>query len=371
MSVEQTGPARYPDCVGAIQIAQTAWEFLPTGKVACVEAASLPDLLARHTLVDTVRPDEARQEIGRIFCPHFLSPGARHGEGFHAVHRSVRQGFYSLNLVGYGCEVEIDPGELSNFFLLQIPIAGSAEVRCGTETVQVRPGQSASLLSPTLATRMRWSDGCAKLIVLLERRAMEDRWEALAARRSGPVEFAIKIDTIGPVGGLLMNHVRLMAESAEAPGIPEPYRARLGDDLAMLLLMSLAHSQSALMDRSPPAGSHAVARAQDWIRANMDRSFSVAEVAQAAGISLRSLQDGIRRQKGVTLTKLIETIRLEAFRSALTDPRGQASVTDAALVAGLGHLGRAAIAYRKQYGEAPSETLRRRDPSASTTGKSG
>ena len=109
-----------------------------------MEAALLPDILARHTLVDTIRPDEARQEIGRIFCPHFLSPGTRHGEGFHAVHRSARQGFYSLNLVGYGCEVEIDPGELSNFFLLQIPLAGSADVRCGTQAVQVRPGQSAS-----------------------------------------------------------------------------------------------------------------------------------------------------------------------------------------------------------------------------------
>lgn len=328
-----------------------------------MEAALLPDLLARHTLVDTCHPDEARQEVGRIFCPHFLVPSNRHAEGFHAVHRSARLGFHSLNLVGYGCEVEIDPGELSNFFLLQIPIAGSADVRCGTETVQVRPGQSASLLSPTLATRMRWSDGCAKLIVLLERRAMEERWEALTGRRNGPVEFAIKVDTTGPTGSLLMNHVRLMAESAEAPAIPEPYRARLGDDLAMLLLMSFVHSQSALLDQpSPPAGSQAIARAQDWIRANMECAFSVAEVAEAAGIGLRSLQEGVRRQKGVTLTRLIETIRLEAFRTALTDPHGQASVTEAALIAGLSHLGRAAIAYRKQYGEAPSETLRRRGP---------
>ena len=119
-----------------------------------------PSLPLRHTLVDTRSPEEARQEIGRIFCPHFLSPSDRHAEGFHAVHRSARQSGYSLNFVSYGAEVEIDPGELASFFLLQIPVTGSAAVRCGTETAVASAGRIASVLSPTLPTRMRWSDGC-------------------------------------------------------------------------------------------------------------------------------------------------------------------------------------------------------------------
>ena len=106
-----------------------------------MEAASA-ETLARHTLVDTRSPEEAREEIGRIFCPHFLIPRDRHGAGFHAVHRSARQRGCSLNFVSYGAEVEIDPGELGGFFLLQIPIAGSASVRCGTETAIARPGAS-------------------------------------------------------------------------------------------------------------------------------------------------------------------------------------------------------------------------------------
>jgi AraC-like DNA-binding protein len=323
-------------------------------------SSSLP--LARHTLVDTRSPEEARQEIGRIFCPHFLSPSDRHGAAFHAVHRSARQRGYSLNFVSYGSEVEIDPGELSSFFLLQIPLAGSASVRCGTETALTSPGRLASLLSPTLPTRMRWSDGCDKLIVLIEREAMQRQCEQLAGRGVGKVEFATAVDTTSPAGRLLMGHVRLMLEAVEADhGVLGDYLARLGESLASLLLTSLSHSQRAALDTPAlPAGSTVVARAEDWIRANIDRSFAVADIAAAAGTSLRSLQEGVRRERRTTLTGMIETIRLERFRAALTDPANRASVTEIAGLAGLGHIGRAAAAYRRRYGETPSETLRRK-----------
>jgi AraC-like DNA-binding protein len=323
-------------------------------------SSSLP--LARHTLVDTRSPEEARQEIGRIFCPHFLSPSDRHGAGFHAVHRSARQRGYSLNFVSYGSEVEIDPGELSSFFLLQIPLAGSASVRCGTRTALTSPGRLASLLSPTLPTRMRWSDGCDKLIVLIEREAMQRQCEQLAGRGVGKVEFATAVDMTSAAGRLLAGHVRLMMEAVETdPGVLGDYLGRLGESLASLLLTSLPHSQRAALDTPAlPAGSTVVARAEDWIRVNIDRSFAVAEVATAAGTSLRSLQEGVRRERRTTLTGMIEIIRLERFRAALTDPANRASVTEIAGLAGLGHIGRAAAAYRRRYGETPSETLRRK-----------
>ncbi|MGO4832529.1 helix-turn-helix domain-containing protein [Rhizobiaceae sp. 2RAB30] len=55
----------------------------------------------------------------------------------------------------------------------------------------------------------------------------------------------------------------------------------------------------------------------------------------------------------------METIRLERFRSALLDASNHGSVTEIACMAGIGHLGRAAAAYRLRYGETPSQTLRR------------
>ena len=53
-------------------------------------------------------------------------------------------------------------------------------------------------------------------------------------------------------------------------------------------------------------------------------------------------------------------MRLGRFRVALTDPLETGTVTEIAGTAGLTHLGRAAAAYRKRYGETPSQTLRRK-----------
>src|ERR671938_639074 len=81
--------------------------------------------LSRFAAVDTRSPEDAREAIGRIFCPHFLNPVERNPTAFHARHHTVEQAGYSVNFVAYGSTVEIDPGELSRFFLLQLPIRGS------------------------------------------------------------------------------------------------------------------------------------------------------------------------------------------------------------------------------------------------------
>ena len=62
----------------------------------------------------------------------------------------------------------------------------------------------------------------------------------------------------------------------------------------------------------------------------------------------------------MTLSQALQNARLEKFRAQLCDPEGADSVAAMALSAGLGHLGRAAAAYRARYGETPSQTLRRR-----------
>ena len=129
--------------------------------------------LSRFAAVDTRSPDDAREAIGRIFCPHFLNPVGRDAAAFHARHHTVEQADYSVNFVAYGATVEIDPGELSKFFLLQLPLKGNAKVRCGTVAADVEAGQRGSLLSPTLGTRMTWNEGCEKLIILIRREALE------------------------------------------------------------------------------------------------------------------------------------------------------------------------------------------------------
>jgi AraC-binding-like domain len=112
--------------------------------------------LAAYSRVHTTDVDDAAESIGRIFCPHALDPLRHSWPDFHALHNCAAFDGFSVNYVAYGGSVSIDPGCLDRFFLLQMPIRGRAQVRTGGRDVESRPGAVASLLSPTLPTRMIW-----------------------------------------------------------------------------------------------------------------------------------------------------------------------------------------------------------------------
>ncbi|BBE74639.1 AraC family transcriptional regulator [Oharaeibacter diazotrophicus] len=322
-----------------------------------------PDLpLARNAVVDTRRPDEAREAIGRIFCPHFLSPLERRAEGFHARHHAATFGDFSVNYVAYGATVEIDPGELARFYLLQIPLKGRARVRCGTRVAEAEAGRTASVLSPMLATRMTWQAGCEKLIVLVEREAMAARYGALADRPAAAPAFDTAVDLDGPVGMALQRQAAALLAAADAGArLPAAYLATLRDGVTTLMLAGLRHDRTDVLARPTAAPAPAaVRRAEAFIAENAGRAISTADVAAAAGVCLRSLQDAFRRARGHTITEALQAARLERLRAGLLDPDGPALVADIAFAAGFGHLGRAAAAYRERFGESPSETLRRR-----------
>lgn len=317
--------------------------------------------LARHLVLDTHSPEEARDVVGRIFCPHFLMPRDRRPIGFRARHSTALQAGYSVNHVAYGADVDIDPGELTRFFLIQIPIAGSAEVTCGRVSVDVAADRTASILSPTVSTRMRWGEGCEKIIVLIERERVEAHHHALTGH-FGPVEFHPSLDLTRGAGRAIARHIGLMVDSAEDDaGSPRAYQAGLREALTGLLLEGHLHNGiNAMTVPVPAAAPCAVRRAEAYALAHLGEALSMADIAAAAGVGLRTLQDTFKRQHGQTLTEWIQTQRLEQFRQSLMRAHEGALVTQLAYEAGLGHLGRAAQAYRQKYGETPSETLKRR-----------
>ncbi|TXI04728.1 MAG: AraC family transcriptional regulator [Rhizobium sp.] len=313
------------------------------------------------TRVDTCDVDAARTAIGEIFCPHFLAVENAASRHFHARHHVTAGNGYSVNLVSYGAAVEIDPGELSRFFLLQIPLKGGARVRCGTREVLAVAGQTASLLSPTLATRMNWSEGCEKYIVLMERTLVERFMEDLTQEPADRIEFDPTIELGSAAGKGVVHHAALML-SALSPraGLPPQYTTILRDGLISLLLTGFQHNRTGrLRAPAPESGPTAVRKADEFIRANAAQAIGAADIAAAAGVPLRTLQDSYRKARGATLMDALQVARLEALRRHLLEGDPDLSVADAVFASGLGHLGRAAAIYRQRYGETPSETLRR------------
>jgi len=70
------------------------------------------------------------------------------------------------------------------------------------------------------------------------------------------------------------------------------------------------------------------------------------------------VQRCFREYFDLTITDYLKTIRLDgANRELAGADSGEVSVTKIALHNGFSHLGRFSLAYRRRFGESPSETL--------------
>lgn len=321
--------------------------------------------LAAFTRVATESVDDAADAVGRIFCPHRLTPEHRTSPDFFALHNCAVFGGLSVNYVAYGGAVSIDPGCLERFFLLQIPVHGSARIQTATCDIATAPGGSASLLSPTIPTRMTWEGDCAQIILLVDRRLLEQRAAALSGRPAGAVEFEPAVDLSSAGGQALRSRVTAFVDLAERLGPRRPLSPLAAADMRETLLSALLHGQrhsaSDAIDRfggraeaMPPS----VRRAREFLHAHADEPLDLTELAAAAGVGIRALQLGFRRHFGTSISEMLRDIRLAHLNARLIAASPDDSVTDIAFELGFTHLSRTASAYRAKFGETPSVTLR-------------
>ena len=322
--------------------------------------------LAAYSRVHTTDVDDAAESIGRIFCPHALDPLRRSWPNFHAIHNCANFDGFSVNYVGYGGSVSIDPGCLDRFFLLQVPIRGSARISTGGRELEAAPGAAASLLSPTLPTRMVWQDNCAKLILLVDRRQVENRAAALAERPVASVEFDPHVDLGSPFGRALRSQIEYLVDLAEhgsASDLSPVMAATLRESIVGLLLTGQRHNLSDAINRSPlhrEALPPVLKRARDILEAEAAEPLDLERLSRASGIGIRSLQLGFKRHFGVSISEALQDIRLQHLNARLLNARSEERIVDIAFDLGFTHLSRMAGVYRAKFGESPSATLRKR-----------
>ncbi len=301
--------------------------------------------------------------MARIFCPHRLELVGRH-EQLDAVQNSARLEDVVLNFLSYGGSVRITPGELQTFFLVQIPLHGSAQITAANRSIVSTPAL-ASVLSPDDSVDMRWGADNPQLIVRFDRASLEQRLAAMLGQpQEEPLRFSLGMDLgTAPVRSWL-RIVALLREEFERGSelIRQPLAAARFEELLMtgLLLAQPSNYSAALNVGAAPVSSRAVRRAIEYVHAHLGEPLTSADLAAAAGVSTRALQRGFRRQLDATPITYVREVRLQRAHEDIVaaDPTDGASVTEIALRWGFTHQGRFASMYRQRYGMPPSHTLR-------------
>ncbi|TQJ18041.1 AraC-like DNA-binding protein [Kribbella jejuensis] len=322
-------------------------------------------LLEHYELFHSHDLDDVRDSVGRVFVPHRLDLTRKAGR-LDARMRTRRLANVAANYVSYGADVLIEPGELGSFFVVQVPLSGHSHVRCGREEVFSTP-RLVSVVSPTESLSMRWSADCAKLILRIDRLAVESQLsEMLDAPLPEPVRFQPGMDVSSGYGRSWLTMMRTFVDElgrADDSLVDHELAAAGYEDVLIKgLLLAQPHNYSDLLagTSAPMVPSRAVSIARDLIESHPEWDHTITSLARAAGVSPRALQKGFARHLGSGPKEYMTNVRMQRAHSELrVKQRDTVTVRQVAARWRLGHVGRFAGEYRKRFGELPSETLGR------------
>lgn len=317
--------------------------------------------LAGHPHLVSQDIDEVRNQVARVFCDHELRVvGARQSLDTYLYYRPLRG--IGLGRLSYGAAVDIDPGTLEDFYLMQWPLRGAETIHASSLEVNSSP-EVGSLISPGQRFYMRHEAGAEKLFVRIERDAMQRLAEQLFP---GHPRIDVTFEPALPLTAPALSSMRTMLdwlfrEATLGPLLEQPLIAsRIEETLLLTMLQLLPHDRPDLLRRTPTVAPGFVIRAEEYMASQAHDALTVAQIAAQAGVSIRSLFAGFQRYRACSPMERLRSIRLERVRLDLNRASDEVtSVTEVALRWGFGHLGQFAADYKRRFGELPSESLRR------------
>ncbi|MEM9288174.1 MAG: AraC family transcriptional regulator [Pseudomonadota bacterium] len=323
---------------------------------------SLQVSLDRHLKFASTNVEEVRIEISRYFTPHqirFLDGSQR----LSTVLRRVHVGQLAVNVLEYGGNVMIDPGALDDFYLIHINVRGECELTHPGGHMTINAGRAA-ICGPSRPYRFWWQPNSQVVAIQIPK----DRLAGQVARLTGHtvtdlVDFDLAIDLEGDQGKALMNLVRYILNDAENPAGLTSFRATAlpleQTLLSTLLRFQPGSHQDAISYSFDSVAPGYVRRAEQFMNQNLGRTIKMSELAEVAQVTERTLTNGFQKFRGTSPGRYFQSLRLTRVRTALEASAPGNTVSDIAFDLGFSNLSSLSSAYRRRYGETPSETLRK------------
>ncbi len=323
----------------------------------------IPPALASRPVYSTGQPAEASRFGQDLLGPHSILVRGADPANFQASLHAVLLRDVTLGYLDFGTDVELSVRQLTEHQLVIVPAIGTCMVEQDGEVMTGSPVRA--IVPESNAPMKLFFDGTSPLVVLrISREALDVHLSRLVGHLlSHPLVFDLGLDlAVGTSSrwnfAVQMLHAELFDESSLLhAGVG---MGQLEEFVMSALLYSHSSNYSEQLTTEAPQERRAVRKAVDFIEQNLSQKLEVHDVAQAAGVSLRTLQSFFAEDLQQTPSAFIRNRRLERVRADLADapPGSGTTVTQVANRWGFTHLGRFATTYNHRFGESPSHTLR-------------
>ena len=322
----------------------------------------LPPALADHEVARADDPSRAARACEQVLGRHVLHVDDELRDRFDATLHAVLLRDVTVGFLDLGVPTTIELLGPTGDHLVVVPSSGMSVVEVDGVRHELTPIH-ATVVPTDRPARLLAASATSYVLVKIEAGSLDRHLARLLGRTTDrTVEFDPVFDLAAPTShrwnaGLQM----ILAELVEPNSLARTTTnvGQLEEFLMAALLFGHASNYSSFLGSSAQP-RRAVRAARDFIDRNLTADLVVADIAAAAGVSVRTLQNHFADDIGQTPTAYLRSQRLDRVRADLADtPRGESTtVTDVALRWGFRHLGRFSIAYRDRFGESPSETLR-------------
>ncbi len=323
--------------------------------------ARLP--LHRYKVFHSLEPKYACEMVGRVLGPHRLTT-VDPSSPLDARLCTHRLSDVAISFLIYGAEVVMQPASATTYFAIHLPLTGTSTIGHEGDQFQSTPAL-ALVVSPGDDVPVRWHSGCAKLIVRIERGAVEARLASLLGECvRHPLRFERRLDTTHGAGACVSNALRHFAAQLDRErGLfdNEAFGQVFERMLITELLVGHQHNYSGQLNAVPrPARSREIDHAVALLESNPEQPHTVTGLAEQVAVSARSLQRGFHVQLGTTFQEVLQDIRLRRVHDELRAAHPD-DVTVGEVMAKwrLPVKGDTYAAYRRRYGETPMCTLKR------------
>lgn len=328
-----------------------------------VRPRGLPPALAPHGVWAAADPAEAAMFGRDLLGLHRVHVDGRDLGSFTATFHGALLRDVTLGYLDYSSAVRLEVLSLGDDQLVIVPASGVSMITNGGVTVEATPVR-AVVPAPGTPLTLECAEDAAHLVVRIDRPVLERHLSRLLGRTlDRPLGFEPVFDLSLPSSSrwnfaVQMLHAELFDRDTllhQGVGL-----GQLEEFLMSSLLYCQRSNYTDSLTGSRRPQHPAVRAARDFIDRNLSRPLTVASIAAAAGVSVRTLQNQFAEELDQTPTGYLKNRRLERVRADLADtpPGIGIGVTDIATRWGFTHLGRFAIDYRGRYGESPSQTLR-------------
>ncbi|GAA4481853.1 AraC family transcriptional regulator [Rhodococcus olei] len=322
--------------------------------------------LANHDALSTADIDEFRSRASELLSTHSIRRSDTGAAPFDGHVRVAGLGDLRFVYLEQGVGMDVDILERIDYYDLMLAVSGTNRLTAGDDRAWVGDGRGA-VLSPRMRARMQMDADYRQIHLRIDPRALDRRLEALLGRPPhAPLTFDLPMDLTSPRLSTWTSSLRLLLRDLDqADGLSRhPLAAATWQDMVLTgLLLAQPHSYSAALAEPgrPQVHRRELREAIDFCEAHLTEPLTIGEIARHVGVSVRSLQRAFQEGLGTSPGRYLQSLRLARVRRDLldADPGSSVPVTEVAYRWGFVHLSRFAAAYRRQYGELPSDTRSR------------